>query len=268
MFHREFTPHPDLADYVQVVWTMESDGEADKFPREQILPDGIVELVVHYREPFITHQVDGSSYVQPVTFAISQMKKCIEIESRGSIGFIAVRFFPWGAYHFFDTPIRTFLDGFVATEVLWKTHDHPLAEQVCSAGGYKARVNCVEQFLLARLEKHRRHDTATDDAIKLCRTERGRLTVHELAERVELSKKQLERRFLDSVGTTPKTFCRVSRFLDVCHHLEAYRNRTLTELTYECGYFDQAHCIKEFKEFSGFTPKQFFAKSNVAFADI
>jgi len=138
-------------------------------------------------------------------------------------------------------------------------------EQVRSATSHQERLHFVEHVLLARLEEYRRHDTVVDAAIKLCRTRRGRLTVKELSDSVQLSKKQLERRFLASVGTTPKTFCRVSRFLDVCHHLQTYRNRTLTELTHECGYFDQAHFIKEF---SGFTPKQFFDRNNVAFADL
>jgi AraC-like DNA-binding protein len=85
---------------------------------------------------------------------------------------------------------------------------------------------------------------------------------------VQLSKKQLERQFSLAVGTTPKVFCRVSRFLDVCHRLREYQQRTLTELTHECGYFDQSHFIKDFKQFSGFTPKQFSDRNNVSFADI
>ncbi len=268
MFYREYQPHTDLAEFVQLIWTIESDEETDHFSKEQILPDGMVEVVFHYRDPFVTHQADGTSYVQPASFAISQMRKFIEIESNGSIGLIAARFFPWGAYHFFDTPIKSFLDGFVSTDVLWKTTHRQIAEQIRTATSHQNRLLCVEQFLLSRLKEHKRRDTAVDAAIKLCRDQRGQLKVEELCDRVQLSKKQLERRFLESIGTTPKTFCRVSRFLDVCHHLRDYHHRTLTELTQKCGYFDQAHFIKEFKEFSGFTPKQFFERNNVVFADI
>ncbi len=268
MFHQEYAPRPELAEYVQLIWAMESESKTDSFPLEQILPDGIVELVFHFGDPFITHESDGTSYVQPASFAISQMKKFIHIESDGHVGLIAVRFFPWGAYHFFDTLISSFLDAFVSTEVLWEDHHEEATEKVRSAPSHRERLQFVEQFLLARLKEHRRSDPAVDEAIKLCRVERGRLLVKELCERVELSRKQLERRFLGSIGTTPKVFCRVSRFLDVFHHLQTFRGRSLTELTHECGYFDQAHFIREFKEFSGFTPKQFFEKNNVAFAGI
>jgi len=73
---------------------------------------------------------------------------------------------------------------------------------------------------------------------------------------------------LAAVGTTPKVFSRITRFLNICRHLEEHQNKTLTQLTQECGFYDQAHFIKEFKEFSGFTPKEFFQKENVYFSEI
>ena len=90
----------------------------------------------------------------------------------------------------------------------------------------------------------------------------------EIGRCVGLSKKQLERKFPRAVGTTPKTFARLSRFLNICHHIDTHRGTKLTQLTYECGYFDQAHFIKELKAFSGFTPKKFFERKNVVFADL
>lgn len=267
MFYQEYQPRDDLADHIQVIWAMESEKEDDHFPREKILPDGIVELVIHYRAPFITHRSDGSSYVQPPSFAISQMKQFIEIESNGAIGFIAARFFPWGAHHFFDEPIRNFLDGIVDTATLWKASQGELVQQIATADGHQDRVRILERFLLDQLQNHARPDRTVDHAIKLCRERRGQLRIDELCELVNLSKKQLERQFLKTIGTTPKTFCRVSRFLDVCHHLRNYRDRTMIELTHDCGYFDQAHFIKDFKAFSGFTPRQFFDREDIGFAD-
>jgi len=76
------------------------------------------------------------------------------------------------------------------------------------------------------------------------------------------------RGFLTAVGTTPKVFSRISRFLDVCHYLKDYQHRTLTKLCQECGYYDQSHFIREFRVFSGFTPTEFFAGENVVFADM
>jgi AraC-like DNA-binding protein len=60
----------------------------------------------------------------------------------------------------------------------------------------------------------------------------------------------------------------VTRFLNICHHLKDHSGATLSQLALECGFFDQAHFIREFKAFSGYSPKAFFAQHAVAFSDL
>ena len=261
MIYRELETHAGLAPYVQLIWMMESEHEDDHAPKSLIVPDGIVEIVFHYGDPWITTVAGGNSTVQPRSFAVSQMHRYIEIESNGRTGFVSVRFYPWGAYHFFDKPIRGFLDDTVSTEALWPMHYEDLMEQLRTAPGGEHFAAVVQGFLLDRLEEHYKDDAALDEAVKLIRSTHGQLSIEEVGERVGLSRKQLERKFVSTVGTTPKTFSRISRFLNICHHLDGYRDSTLTRLAHECGYFDQAHFIREFCTFTGFTPKAFFAKT-------
>ncbi len=276
MIYREFETHAGLAPYVQLVWMMESEHEDDHAPKSLIVPDGIVEIVFHYGDPWITTVAGGKRMVQPRSFAVSQMRKYIEIESNGLTGFVSVRFFPWGAYHFFDTQVRGFLDDTVSTRTLWSKHYEDLMEKLRTAGGTGGTggtggadfASVVQGFQLDRLEEHYKDDAALDEAVKLIRSAGGRLSIEEVGESVGLSRKQLERKFASTVGTTPKTFARISRFLNICHHLDKYRGSTLTRLAHECGYFDQAHFIREFSAFTGFTPKAFFAKNNVKFAEL
>jgi len=72
---------------------------------------------------------------------------------------------------------------------------------------------------------------------------------------------------LATIGTTPKIFSRTTRFLHLCHHLKEYENKNMTQLTYDLGYYDQAHFIKDFRTFTGFTPKEFYEQNNICFAD-
>ncbi|MXZ75043.1 MAG: helix-turn-helix transcriptional regulator [Gemmatimonadetes bacterium] len=292
MIYREFETHADLAPYVQLVWMMESEHEDDHAPRSLIVPDGIVEIVFHYGDPWITTVAGGNRMVQPRSFAVSQMRKYIEIESNGRTGFVSVRFYPWGAYHFFDRPVDSLLDDTVSTAMLWPEHYDDLMEKIravasgmggasstggasgtggaggTSGAGGSGLASVVQGFLLDRLKEHFKDDVALDESVKLIRSTGGQLSVEEVGERVGLSRKQLERKFVATVGTTPKTFARISRFLNICHHLDRYRDSTLTRLAHECGYFDQAHFIREFSVFTGFTPKAFFDKNNVKFAEL
>ena len=116
MKYLEFTPGQDLSPYVQLIWIMEAETPGEVCPREKILPDGIVEIVFHYREPFITYYQDGRKLKQPMGFAVSQMRKYIEIESDGPVGFVSVRLYPWGGHHFFEHPVKDFLDDTIDLE--------------------------------------------------------------------------------------------------------------------------------------------------------
>ena len=268
MIYKEFPIHPKLAPYVQLVWMMESESDQDTVPMEQIMPDGILEFVTHYADPWVTITAGGQAEVQPESFVISQMRKYIEIGPERATGMISVRFYPWGGYHFFDKPVDSFLDGMISSKDLWPLHCNDFIQNVRNAPSHEARAAFIQEFLLDRLAEYRKNSNGLDEAIKLLRKSGGQLSIEDVCRRTGFSKKQLERKFIPAVGTTPKIFARVSRFLNICHHLEEHRDKSLTQLAHECGYFDQSHFIKEFREFSGYTPKAFFARKNVGFADL
>ncbi len=268
MIFEELQPCAELQDFVQVITVFESEHADESFPRHQILPDGIVEAVIHYRAPFITHLVGGSHYLQPDAFLISQMRNSIEIESTGPVGFVSARFYPWGAHHFMNYSLQSFLDDYITFDAAWPDSTHELSVNLCAENQWPRRVEHFQSFLRHRLEEFDTPSQRIDQAIKRCRQTKGQITVEELGEQSGMSKKQLERAFVVAVGTTPKLFLRVTRFLDICRHMTDYQNKTLTELAHGCGYYDQSHFIKDFTAFSGFTPKEFFERNNISFADI
>jgi AraC-like DNA-binding protein len=266
MKYEEFPVISELKEYIQLIFIMESEDATDLF-REQIMPDGIVELVFHFGDPMYTYQ-DNHKFKQPQSFAISMMRKYIEIESSGRTGVVSVRFYPWGAHHFFSKPVNEFLDQTISTDKLWKDEYAKIIQELKSADNENQRINNIQLFLLDRLNEYKKKEVGVDQAIKLIRESKGQLSIDEVCDRTGFSKKMLERKFPASVGTTPKIFSRITRFLDICSHLKENSGKSLTELSYECGFYDQSHFIKEFKEFSGFTPKEFFAKNNVVFSEI
>src|SRR5262249_36673949 len=69
--------------------------------------------------------------------------------------------------------------------------------------------------------------------------------------------RQLERGFRQVLGTSPKSFARTVRFQQAERRLMFDPDAGLTDLAHECGYFDQAHFIKDFKAFTGKTPAQY-----------
>lgn len=267
MKYHEYHPAGSLGDHIQTIWSLESESDEETYPRSLIMPDGIVEVIFHYRDPFVCYR-DNKRYLLEKNVAVSMMRKYIEIESSGQTGFIAVRFFPWGAYHFFDILISDFLDDCIDGQVLWGEESIRIISELNSAGNLQDRYNLVEAFLTERLNQYRKTEPKTDEAVKLIRDSKGTLRIEDICSKMNLDKKQLERKFTKLVGATPKVFSRVSRFLHICRHLDEQKGRSLTQLAYECGYYDQSHFINEFKEFSGFTPKDFFEKEHIWFSEV
>jgi AraC-like DNA-binding protein len=267
MKYHEFQLNNSLTDYIQSIWGMESESDEDVYPRSLIMPDGIVEIIFHYDNPFYTWQ-DNKRFIQPEHFAISMMRKFVEIGSSGKTGFVSVRFFPWGAYHFFNEPVQNFLDQTLEASKLWGSDSKMIIEKIKKQETIQQRFKLVEDFLLERLKQFQKEEAKTDNALKLIRQTKGTLSIESICGETGFSKKQLERKFLSTVGTTPKVFSRITRFLNICQNLKEQKSRTLTQLTHECGFYDQAHFIKEFKAFSGFTPKEFYEKENVFFSEI
>ncbi|TXJ23716.1 MAG: AraC family transcriptional regulator [Chitinophagaceae bacterium] len=72
-----------------------------------------------------------------------------------------------------------------------------------------------------------------------------------------LSTRQFERNFKEFAGFSPKLYSRIIRFQSA---IEQYgqTGKSLTEIAYDCGYYDQSHFIHDFKEFSGLHPRHYF----------
>jgi transcriptional regulator GlxA family with amidase domain len=94
-------------------------------------------------------------------------------------------------------------------------------------------------------------------AAKLLFHTKGQCRVEELADYCQTSIRQLQRRFEQAIGVSPKFYARTIRFEQAQRRLMFHPQTDLTQLAYDCGYFDQAHFIKEFRAFTGRTPSQY-----------
>ena len=262
MLNREFAPHPFLRPYVKLIWAFESDEPEVFGPPDRILPDGIVELVFHYGDPFRIRFGESAEEIQPRSSAVSQTSRFIEIRPTGGFGLISVRFFPWGACQFFPVPISEFADGQIPVDMLWGKQALELEDRICSASTLHERVRLIERFLIGQLRRYAAEDTAR--LIRHVWDRRGQIAIGEMTREVGTSQRQLERRFLEGVGAGPKQFARLTRFLDSCGQIRKQAD-SLTQIAHHCGYYDQSHFIRDFKRFSGLTPNQFRSRSDISF---
>jgi AraC-like DNA-binding protein len=176
-------------------------------------------------------------------------------KNSAGIGTILVYFTEIGFTHFASHPANELFNLSLSLEdVFDKNSIAEVEERLAIAATDKDRIRIVEQFLISQLK-----DIQTDKlivaAVKLIYQTNGAIRIKALNEMLSISQSPFEKRFRKVVGTTPKKFASIVRFNTVLENLS--ETKTLTEICYENNFFDQAHFIKDFKQFTGNTPEHF-----------
>ncbi|HEU4551975.1 MAG TPA: helix-turn-helix domain-containing protein [Chitinophaga sp.] len=176
-------------------------------------------------------------------------------KNSNNIGSILVFFTETGFTHFASHPANELFNLSISLDNIFEKNGvAEVEEKLANVTTDKQRIKIVEQFLLAQLK-----DIATDklivEAVKLIYQSNGTIRIKELNEKLFISQSPFEKRFRKVVGTTAKKFASIIRFNTILNNLSG--TKTLTEICYENNFFDQAHFIKDFKQFTGDTPENF-----------
>ena len=176
----------------------------------------------------------------------------------GPVGSVLVYFKPGGAAAFFKQPIHEiFGESLSLDNFMLRSELLVLEEKLQEAKTDNKRIYIVEQFLISKM-----HLGKTDElvlsALAFIYQNKGDIRMKELTEKLHISQSPFEKRFRQIVGLSPKKFASIIRLK---HTIKSYSpQKSLTELGYEVGFYDQAHFIKEFKNFTGQTPHRFFPR--------
>jgi AraC-like DNA-binding protein len=171
---------------------------------------------------------------------------------------IDVLFHAGVAHNFLRVPSDALTDQVLALSDLWGPEARTLVAQLAECSSAAGRIRVLEAELLRRVRALRWMDTALQPIARLIERERGIVTVERLSRLSGLSRQHLARKFRRQVGVSPKQFCRCTRFHALLNHAYVTPQPDWAALAAEFGYYDQAHLIAEFKEFTGLTPSQFF----------
>ena len=258
MNYTTYPPHPDLDSFIKCYWLLEAPSEAVP-EKQRIVPDGCMEMIFHYADPFKQYLADGSSIIQPSCFVFGQITTTLEIEPTGNAGIIAARFHPDGFLPFATIPVREMENRAVSLEELFGEEGKQLGLSVLKAETTSARIHLMETFFLAKLQTEESIDRIARASVEALLLANGQVTIDELADQLNINRRQLERRFAAVIGMSPKQLSKIIRLQATLKLMEQKQFTSLTSLAYETGYFDQAHFIKDFKEFTGVSPRDFYS---------
>jgi AraC-like DNA-binding protein len=244
--YREIQPSARLRRFVASFWILEHDGK-DVAP-QRVVPDGHSELILNWRQPFASFR-SGAWHDQPQRFLAGQIDGPLLLRPNGPAKMLGIGFQPHGAATFFPQPMHELGGRFTPIEDLSRQLSRDLDRVLESPDPIAA----AEAALLSAQDISRAGDLLIEEAVRRITLTKGGSDLAALSRELGMSIRQLERRFHATVGLPPKLFCRIQRFNNVFRVL-GQRSCNWVETAVACGYYDQAHLIRDCKSLSGNTP--------------
>lgn len=244
-------PGIELRPYVRYYWMIQS-SEQFVVPT---FPIGCPQIIFHRHSPLFIPELS----VSQEKFTISgQVNFPAHIASAGDTEMIVVVFYPHTIGMFIDTLPSAFYNCEISGFGIGNKSLNELTTRIFDYENTHKCIGIVERWLLSKLKC--RHDILNLKRIgAVINSLMGNpaLQVSELADIACLSQKQFGRVFNSLVGMMPKEYARIVRFQKSMWMLQNHC-RDYAEIAYCCGYSDQSHFIREFRQFSGVTPSKIF----------
>ena len=256
-------PGPPLAAFVDHLWFFEDLETSHR--RENVVPDGNFELIIDLRET-PRKLFDRENVSRFDTFRRGWISgahsRYIVIDVLPGASMIGAHFKPGGMAPFLGLPSDELADQVVELDRVWGSQALVWREQLLEARGGAAKLRLLESILRQRLRAARPASVPSgrvNHAIQRLEQEQAGhpLAIAALADELGISHKHLISEFRRSVGLTPKTFGRIRRFQGVLGRVHAQKRVEWADVACVCGYYDQPHFVRDFKEFSGLNPTQF-----------
>jgi AraC-like DNA-binding protein len=249
-------PRPALASMIEYVWASQG---APPHARECVMPTGTLELFVAL--------VDGGGQIhnaagRDLSFSgvmgvAGAYRRPFTFETREDASVVGVHFRPGQAGVVLGVPPGELMDRHVDLEDIWGRRARELRERLCAATTTSERLAILEAELASRLDTRRVHPAVTYALDVLARPQ---ARVGDIAKAARLSQRRLIELFTAAVGITPKRCGRIWRF----HRATALaRSAALdwTRVAHACGYYDQAHLIRDCHELADMTPSDLMRAS-------
>jgi AraC-like DNA-binding protein len=252
MMFREIAPIPELRPIVECIWTLESEpGEAGG-QVEPVLPDGCPELVMQFGDCFERVFSDGTCEPQSEILFAGQLTNQIALRPTGTVATLGVRFRPGSAAAILHMPQQPLHGTTLGVDVLDSRLSGELASIRDGSRSLGDAIDAIQGYLRARLDS-KWLDPRVLAAVRMIRRHHGQVGMDDVARRVEMTRRHLERRFDRTVGISPKRLARIVRFQ---HALRMLQRPTSSgaATALECGYADQPHFIRDFTELAGCPP--------------
>lgn len=253
MAHYQREPHPLLYDYLKCIWASERHFQPPHHAFE-ILPDSYIELIFTYGAPCLI-QSGASSRRLPRCAVVGLLDQPLQLIASGVVRVVGARFYAWGFAPLLSGGALP-QNALSPIDASWQELAASM-EQTLATSTLERATEQLERHLVTRLAASCSAGGTVQTVARQLLQRTGSVSGEGLAESSHYSRRQIERKFSQITGVSPKALAQKLRFEQVRDRLAAEPRACLGRLAHDYGYADQAHLAREFKRFSGKTPRAF-----------
>jgi AraC-like DNA-binding protein len=253
MVLKKIKPFVQLQPYIDCYYLLE--GAFAEPINDVFFPDGCVEVVFNVGWDFYRHE--EKEHWAKVIGQITQPLK-IKVEGKGKS--FGIWFYPHTFSLFSKISVAELNDKALHLEAIFSVDFIHFVGECLQNNEIEKLIKKVDTYLIKAVEKSKNElkDKVANYAVCTILAHNGAVDLTDITLKCHISSRYLQKIFLEKVGFSPRYFTRILRFQQALKTLNTTSFKPhLTTVGYQTGYFDQAHFIREFKEFTGFSPSHY-----------
>ncbi|MCD0464139.1 AraC family transcriptional regulator [Flavobacterium sp. ENC] len=251
-------PPKELSAYIKHYLFLENKNSTARQLR--FFSDGNTGIVFSQKSKLISglSNSETQNYL-PGSFLYGQPDGFKNIYSDNGMLIVIVVFQPNGINQLLGISGSAFRDAIITIDAVLGRKGLELEEKLAEQVTIQGRLRLLNQFFkLIEAKKTKTSQLITNASLDFILKNNGQLTISQLVTYTGYTERHIERKFTEGVGLNPKQFANI---IKLHHFLGLLKNKTentsLTSLSYEAGFSDQSHLIREFKKHTGITPREY-----------
>ena len=245
--YAEFLPDAGLQDFIYCYWQLKTSQPLSEQFNYRVVADGCIDIFFELNNP-------GDSYV------MGFCKKFTEFPLENSFNYIGIRFLPTMFPQLYKVNAAELSNRFENLSAVVPHTASFIGENFSIYQDAIEMKRLFDNYFTERFSKIQfDKDPRLYEAIHFILKNFGVLNIETDLD-TGISSRQLRRLFEYYVGDTAKTFSKVVRFQNILKAKPSHQSLKQNKLFFDGGYYDQAHFIKEFKNFYGVTPGRAFGR--------
>lgn len=257
MEYQKYKPCSQLEPFVECYFSWNSQENIEPTIVESP-PSGFCSIVFNYSDPYYLETKKFGKKSVPQQFISGQAIYSYKLFLEGRIGLCGIVFKPTALATIFNLPMYEFVEERVD---LYKIFNNIILDRIINqikfAVDSREKVQFMEEFLLQQYYEKKPELDYIDKAANYIVEHNGMLQVNDLLAESCMSRRTFERKFFQKVGLSPKYYARIRRIGYICNLIAGKKKVDWAKIFYECEYYDHAHFIKDFQEFTGRSPQQY-----------